>query len=75
MIFPQQIFLQISVSNKFFYFSLLWTFSICEVTYSQHVILVRNVHLATNKDKILIVLYSSEMHGKEVIPQQVKITS
>ena len=42
---------------------------------SSHTIKARNVHVASNKDKILVILYSSKMHGLESIPQKVKITS
>ena len=44
-----------------------------ELTKSPHTIRARNVHVGTNKDKILIVLYSSKTHGKESQPQQIKI--
>ena len=46
-----------------------------EVTMSPHAARARNVHLATNKDKLLIVLYSSKTHGKRHRPQKIKITS
>ena len=46
-----------------------------EVTQSPHVITANNIHIAQNKDKILIVLYSSKTHGKERRPQKIKITS
>ena len=46
-----------------------------EVTFSQHVLKARNVHIALNKDKILLVLYSSKTHGLSSRPQKIKITS
>ena len=46
-----------------------------EVTCSPHVLLAQNIHLAQNKNKILIVLYSSKMHNKESRPQKIKIVS
>ena len=46
-----------------------------EVTNSQHVIRARDVHIATNKDKILLILYSSKTHGKGNRPQKIKITA
>ena len=49
-------------------------FRIGELTQSPHVMLARNVHLATNKQKLLIVLYSSKTHGIDSYPQKIKIT-
>ena len=40
-----------------------------------HFIRARNIHVGTNKNKILIVLYSSKTHGKESKPQIIKITA
>ena len=42
---------------------------------SEHTIKAKNIHIGTNKNKILIVLYSSKTHGKESRPQKVKITA
>ena len=46
-----------------------------EVTESPHVIQAKNVHIVTNKDKILLVLYTSKTHGLGQRPQKIKITS
>ena len=46
-----------------------------EVTESPHVLKARNVHIATNKDKLLVVLYTSKTHGLGQRPQKIKITS
>ena len=46
-----------------------------EMTKSPHVILSKNVHIGVNKDKLLLILYSSKTHGKESRSQKVKITS
>ena len=46
-----------------------------EVTKSPHVLKAKDVHIALNKDKILLVLYSSKTHNKELRPQKIKITS
>ena len=49
-----------------------------ELTVSQnssHTIKARDIHLATNKEKLLVVLYSSKTHGKGSVPQKVKICS
>ena len=44
------------------------------LTKSGHAIKKRNIHTATNKDKILILLDSSKTHGAESRPQSVKIS-
>ena len=46
-----------------------------ELSYSNHCIKASNIHIGNNKDKILIVLYSSKTHGKESRPQKVKISA
>ena len=46
-----------------------------ELAYSNHSIKACNLHIGNNKDKILIVLYSSKTHGKESRPQKVKISA
>ena len=46
-----------------------------EMTKSPHVIKAANVHVGKNKDKILMVLYSSKTHGKDKLPQKIKITA
>ena len=40
-----------------------------------HAIKANHVHAGENKDKLLIVLYSSKTHGKESRPQQIKINA
>ena len=42
---------------------------------SYHAVRACNVHAATNKDKILLVLYTSKTHGREAKPQKIKLTS
>ena len=46
-----------------------------EVTHGDHVIRAKNVHIAENKNKIKIILYTSKTHGEDSIPQEIKITS
>ena len=46
-----------------------------ELTYSPHVVKACNIHVGGNKDKILVVLYSSKTHGKESLPQKVRISA
>ena len=48
---------------------------ISEVTKSPHVLKAKNVHLAKNKDKLLLILYSFKTHNKGNRPQKIKITS
>ena len=46
-----------------------------EVTRSAHVLKAKDVHMARNKDKILLVLYSSKTHDEGCRPQKIHITS
>ena len=46
-----------------------------ELTLSEHVLKAKDVHMATNKEKLLLVLYSSKTHSKGSRPQKIKITS
>ena len=48
-------------------------FCIGELALSQHSIKGKDVHVAMNKNKILMMLYSSKTHGAESRPQKVKI--
>ena len=45
------------------------------MTLSPHSVKAANIHVGTNKDKLLIVLYSSKTHSKESLPQEIKISS
>ena len=46
-----------------------------EVTLSQHTLKASNVHIGTNKDKMLFLLTSSKTHNKGDKPQMIKISS
>ena len=46
-----------------------------ELTLSQHVIKAKDVHSAMNKNKILLILYSSKTHSVANYPQKIKITA
>ena len=46
-----------------------------EIALSEHTVKAVNVHVGSNKDKILLVLYSSKTHGKESAPQKIKISA
>ena len=41
----------------------------------EHTMKACNVHVGKNKEKILIVLYTSKTHGRESYPQEIKISS
>ena len=45
-----------------------------ELTASQHSLKAKDMHIASNKNKILVILHSSKMHGKESLPQKIKIS-
>ena len=45
-----------------------------ELTASQHTLKAKDVHIGTNKDKLLFVLHSSKTHGKNKPPQTIKIS-
>ena len=51
------------------YYGLMW---IGEVTKSPHVVKAKDVHVAINQGKILLVLHSSKTHNKESRPQKIK---
>ena len=46
-----------------------------ELTASPHVMKAKDVHVGLNKDKILIVLYTSKTHDRSSVPQKIRITS
>ena len=48
---------------------------ISEVTEGPHAIEAADVYIGTNKNKILLILRSSKMHGRYTHPQQMKISS
>ena len=50
-------------------------FRIGEIAMSNHAMQARDVNIGTNKDKILIYLYSSKTHGPESKPQKIKIAA
>ena len=46
-----------------------------ELTFSPHVLKAKDVLLALNKEKLLLVLYTSKTHGYESTPQKIKISA
>ena len=57
------------------YYGLFRIDELCETGRADHSIKVINVHVATNKNKILIILPTSKTHGKGDQPQKIKITA
>ena len=49
-------------------------FRVGELTLSKHVVKSKDVHIANNQYKILIILYISKMHDRVSYPQEIKIT-
>ena len=50
---------------------------VSEIAYtpSKHMIKAKDVHSANDKEKILLILYTSKTHGLESRPQEIRITS
>ena len=46
-----------------------------ELTSGSHPIKASDIHIGQNKEKLLILLYSSKTHGRESRPQKVKIVA
>ena len=58
----------------FFSLSYYGLFRVGELALGPHQVKAKDIHIADNKDKILVVLHSSKTHGKYSYPQKVKIT-
>ena len=72
--FSEQPYLDIMYKSLFLlaYYGL---FRIGELTTGSHPLKAANVHVAQNKNKILLILYSSKTHGKESRAQRIKISA
>ena len=46
-----------------------------ELASGNHPVLAKDIHSADNKNKILLMLYTSKTHGKNSYPQQIKISA
>ena len=57
------------------YYGLFRIGELCKSRYADHTIHACNVHVGVNKEKILVILFTSKKHGLETYPQKVKITS
>ena len=64
-----------SLYKAIFCISFYGLMRIGEVTESPHVIKACNIHIAHNKEKLLLILYTSKTHGLDSRPQKIKITS
>ena len=73
-IYDLQFYLQ-SMYKALFALSYYGLMRVSEVTLSDHVVKAKDVHSALNKDKIVLMLYSSKTHNKGMKPQKIKITS
>ena len=68
-----QVYLE-SLYKTLFAISYYGMMRIGEVMKSQHVLKASNVHMVTNKDKLLLLLYSSKTYDQGTRPQKIKIT-
>ena len=57
------------------YYGLMRVGELVDTGIAQHTLKAENVHMAVNKDKLMLVLYSSKTHGRGNLPQKIKITS
>ena len=57
------------------YYGLMRVCEVTEVPDCDHVLKANNIHSATNKDKLLLYLYTSKTHSTANRPQKIKITS
>ena len=72
-LFSTQFYLQITYQAIFClaYYGLM---RIGELTQGDHPVKAKDIHMATNKNKILLILHTSKTHARDSYPQQIKIT-
>ena len=72
-----QIYLEILYKAIFMlgYYGLMRAGELLKTDNANHSVKAKNVHMAYNKNKLLIVLYSSKTHHKGNLPQKIKITA
>ena len=75
--YSQQPFLQTMYMALFAlsYYGLFRISELCITPTTNHAIKAKDVHVALNKEKILVYLRTSKTHGKGSHPQKIKITS
>ena len=64
-----------SMYKAFFILSYYGMFRVGELATGDHALKACDVHIGQNKKKMLFILYSSKTHGKEALPQKIKITA
>ena len=72
-LFASQPYLEI-LYTAFFILCYYGLFRVGELAIGSHPVKASDVHIALNKKKMLFILYSSKMHGKESKLQKIKIT-
>ena len=73
-IYHQQPYLSL-MYHTLFSTAYLGLFRVSELTEGQHPVLAKDVHIASNKRKLLFILRSSKTHGRWAKPQLIKISS
>ena len=73
-IFAQQPYLE-TLYKALFALGYYGLMRIGELTASDYTAKAKDIHIGTNKDKILIILHSSKTHSRESRPQKIKIQS
>ena len=73
-IYQDQVYLNV-IYKAIFALAYYGLFRVGELTTSEHVAKAVNVHVATNKQKILVILYTSKTHGLGNRPQKIKISA
>ena len=71
---PGQFYLQ-TLYRALFCLAYYGLMRIGELASSEHAVKACNIHIGTNKDKILVILYTSKTHGINCFPQKIKITA
>ena len=57
------------------YYGLMRVGELTTVDYSDHTVKATNIHMSCNKEKLMVVLYSSKTHDHSNRPQTIKIES
>ena len=73
-VLPDQFYLQV-LFRALFSLAYYGMMRVGELAEGTHSVRASNIHSGTNKNKILIILFSSKTHGKESYPQQIKIAA
>ena len=73
-LYDNQIYLQ-TMYKCIFCFAYFGLLRIGEITTGEHPVKAKNIHIGENKDKILIILFTSKTHNVGNLPQEVIISS